>query len=107
MSWRRGVAAMSGSQGSLTNSLGFRIPRLHEGKLFVKETFRDKFFQSGAHQIIDNIRANIDDLQAFKMDIALFALARTCISASGVYSAASVPHDTLGSGGVTIWVFID
>ena len=30
---------------------------------FVEKTFRGKFFQSGVHQIIDNIRANIDDLQ--------------------------------------------
>jgi len=52
---------------------------------FVQETFRGKFFQSGVHQIIDNIRLNIDDLQGYKKDIALFALAKTCISGSGSY----------------------
>ena len=52
---------------------------------FVQETFRAKFFQSGVHQIIDNIRLNIDDLQGYKKDIALFALAKTCISGSGSY----------------------
>jgi adenine-specific DNA-methyltransferase len=52
---------------------------------FVQETFRGKFFQSGVHQIIDNIRANIDDLQGYKKDIALFALAKSCISGSGSY----------------------
>jgi len=52
---------------------------------FVQETFRGKFFQSGVHQIIDNIRLNIDGLQTFKKDIALFALAKTCVSGSGSY----------------------
>ncbi|MDP8237862.1 MAG: DNA adenine methylase, partial [Candidatus Hatepunaea meridiana] len=52
---------------------------------FVQETFRGKFFQSGVHQIIDNIRANIDDVKGYKKDIALFALGKTCISAAGSY----------------------
>ena len=52
---------------------------------FVQETFRGKFFQSGVHGIIDNIRLNIDGLQGYKKDIALFALGKTCISGSGSY----------------------
>jgi hypothetical protein len=52
---------------------------------FVEKTFRGKFFQSGVHQIIDNIRLNIDDLQGYKKDIALFALAKTSVSGSGGY----------------------
>ena len=41
--------------------------------------------QSSVHHIIDNIRANINTLQGFKRDIALFALGKTCISGSGSY----------------------
>ena len=52
---------------------------------FVQETFRSKFFQSGVHLIIDNIRANINVLKGYKKDIALFALGKTCISGSGSY----------------------
>jgi len=52
---------------------------------FVQETFRGKFFQSGVHAIIDNIRFNIDQLKGYKKDIALFALGKTCISAAGSY----------------------
>ena len=58
-------------------------PRFHEGKLFVQKTFRGKFFQSGVHGIIDNIRTNIDYLQGYKKDIALFAIAKTCVSGAG------------------------
>ena len=52
---------------------------------FVEKTFHGKFFQSGVHQIIDNIRENINNLNGFKRDISLFALGKTCISASGSY----------------------
>jgi adenine-specific DNA methylase len=52
---------------------------------FVQETFRGKFFQSGVHQIIDNVRENVNYLKGFKKDIALFALGKTCISSSGSY----------------------
>ncbi len=52
---------------------------------FVQNTFRGKFFQSGVHGIIDNIRANIYDVNGYKKDIALFALGKTCISAAGSY----------------------
>ena len=52
---------------------------------FVQETFRSKFFQSGVHQIIDNVRANINVLKGYKRDIALFALGKACISGSGSF----------------------
>ncbi len=52
---------------------------------FVQETFRGKFFQTGVHPIIDTIRANIDDLKGYKKNIALFALAKTCVSGAGSY----------------------
>ena len=52
---------------------------------FVQETFRGKFFQTGVHALIDNIRANIDALSGFKKDIALFTLGKTCTSAAGSF----------------------
>ena len=52
---------------------------------FVQETFRGKFFQTGVHALIDNIRSNIDALSGFKKDIALFALGKTCTSAAGSF----------------------
>ena len=52
---------------------------------FVQDTFRGKFFQTGVHALIDNIRSNIDNLSGYKKDIALFALAKTCTSASGSF----------------------
>jgi len=52
---------------------------------FVQTTFRGKFFQSGVHPLIDTIRANIEGLKGYKKDIALFALGKSCISASGSY----------------------
>ncbi|MBC8204107.1 MAG: DNA adenine methylase, partial [FCB group bacterium] len=52
---------------------------------FVQETFRGKFFQTGVHALIDNIRVNIDALSGFKKDLALFALGKTCISAAGSF----------------------
>ena len=52
---------------------------------FVQETFRGKFFQTGVHTLIDNLRANIDALSGFKKDIALFALGKTCTSAAGSF----------------------
>ena len=52
---------------------------------FVQDTFRGKFFQTGVHALIDNIRKNIDNLSGYKKDIALFALAKTCTSASGSF----------------------
>jgi len=52
---------------------------------FIQETFRGKFFQSGVHALIDNIRANTDSLSGYKKDLALFALGKTCISAAGIF----------------------
>jgi len=52
---------------------------------FVQETFRGKFFQTGVHALIDNIRANIDSLSGYKKDLALFTLGKTCISAAGSF----------------------
>ena len=67
------------------NELGDLLKANPKAGDFVQETFRGKFFQSGVHHIIDNIRLNIDDLQGYKKDIALFALAKTCVSGSGSY----------------------
>jgi adenine-specific DNA-methyltransferase len=50
---------------------------------FVQKTFKGIFFSSGVHRIIDNIRANIDELSGYKKDIALFALGRACLSGKG------------------------
>lgn len=52
---------------------------------FVQDTFRGKFFQTGVHALIDNIRSNIDNLSGYKKDIALFTLAKTCTAASGSF----------------------
>ena len=52
---------------------------------FVQETFRGKFFQTGVHALIDNIRANINALSGFKKDLALFTLGKTCTSAAGSF----------------------
>ncbi|MBC8203887.1 MAG: DNA adenine methylase, partial [FCB group bacterium] len=52
---------------------------------FVYDTFKGKFFQTGVHALIDNIRANIDALAGFKKDLALFALGKTCISANASF----------------------
>ncbi|MBM4433326.1 MAG: DNA methyltransferase, partial [Chloroflexi bacterium] len=64
---------------------------------FVQTTFRGKFFQTGVHPLIDNIRANIDNLKGYKKDIALFALGKTCISAAGSYGHFA--SSSRGSGG--------
>ncbi|MBI5788966.1 MAG: DNA adenine methylase, partial [Candidatus Schekmanbacteria bacterium] len=50
---------------------------------FVQKTFKGIFYAPGVHKIIDNIRANIDDLSGYKKDIALFALVRACLSGKG------------------------
>ncbi|MEN6358265.1 MAG: DNA adenine methylase [Armatimonadota bacterium] len=50
---------------------------------FVRDNFKGLFFASGVHAIIDTIRANINKLDGFKKDIALFALGKTCLSGKG------------------------
>ncbi|MHB9038327.1 MAG: DNA adenine methylase [Armatimonadota bacterium] len=60
---------------------------------FVRENFRGLFFASGVHAIIDTIRANIDKLEGFKKDIALFALGKTCISGKGGFGHFSSSTD--------------
>ncbi len=50
---------------------------------FVQDNFKGLFFAKGVHAAIDNIRTNIDDLRGYKKDIALFALAKACISGKG------------------------
>ena len=50
---------------------------------FVRDHFKGIFFAQGVHEVIDQIRANIDKLEGYKKDIALFALGKTCLSAKG------------------------
>lgn len=60
---------------------------------FVRDNFKGLFFASGVHAIIDNIRANIDKIDGFKKDIALFALGKTCLSAKGGFGHFSSSTD--------------
>ena len=57
----------------------------HSGvKTFVQEKFGDLFFKPGVHKWIDIIRSNIEISQhGYQEDIALFALARTCVTCRG------------------------
>jgi len=50
---------------------------------FVQDNFKGLFFAKDVHAAIDNIRTNIDSLRGYKKDIALFALAKACISGKG------------------------
>ena len=50
---------------------------------FVRDNFKGIFFAKGVHGLIDTIRANIDKLEGYKKDIALFALGKTCMSGKG------------------------
>ncbi|MDK9699951.1 MAG: DNA adenine methylase [bacterium] len=52
---------------------------------FVQDNFKGLFFAKGVHALIDQIRANIDDLRGYKKDIALFALAKACLNGKGGY----------------------
>ncbi len=54
-----------------------------KARTFVQDNFKGLFFAKGVHAAIDNIRTNIDDLRGYKKDIALFALAKACISGKG------------------------
>jgi adenine-specific DNA-methyltransferase len=47
---------------------------------FVREHFDGLFFEPGVHAVIDQVRASVEALSGFKKDIALFALAKTCMS---------------------------
>jgi len=47
---------------------------------FVRDHFDGIFFEPGVHAVIDQVRANAERLDGFKKDIALFALAKTCMS---------------------------
>ncbi|MHB9037071.1 MAG: DNA adenine methylase [Armatimonadota bacterium] len=60
---------------------------------FVRDNFKGIFFASGVHGIIDQIRANIDKLEGYKKDIALFALGKTCLSGKGGFGHFSSSTD--------------
>ena len=47
---------------------------------FVAENFQDLYFNEGVHAVIDQLRANIEGLESYRKDIALFALGKTCIT---------------------------
>jgi len=57
----------------------------HSGvRTFVREKFGELFFKPGVHRWIDIIRSNIEISQhGYQRDIALFALARTCVTCRG------------------------
>jgi adenine-specific DNA-methyltransferase len=67
------------------------LSRKRKAGTFVRDHFKGIFFASGVHGVIDNIRANINKLEGFKKDIALFALGK------------GTPF-TLFSTGLSIWV---
>ena len=50
---------------------------------FVKKTFKNIYYAKGVHEIIDNVRVNIDKLKGYKKHIAFFSLGKTCITAKG------------------------
>ncbi len=54
-----------------------------KAETFVRDKFKGIFFANGVHGLIDTIRANIDKLDGYKKDIALFALGKTCMSGKG------------------------
>lgn len=56
---------------------------------FVRDNFKGKYFSPEVHGRIDSIRTNIDELKGYEKDLALFALARTCM--------ASTDHGHFGS----------
>lgn len=57
----------------------------------VRDKFKELFFADGVHEVIDTIRANIDKLSGYKKDIALFALAKTCIVGKGGFGHFATP----------------
>jgi len=60
---------------------------------FVRDNFKGIFFAEGVHRVIDTIRANINVLSAYKKDIALFALGKTCMSGKGGFGHFSSSTD--------------
>lgn len=61
---------------------------------FVRENYSGIYFHPGIHARIDIIRTNIDNLKGYKKDLALFALARTCIQATDHGHFSSRKPDT-------------
>lgn len=64
-----------------------------KAKTFVRDNFNGLFFANGVHGIIDQIRTNLDKLEGFKKDIALFALGKTCLSGKGGFGHFSSSTD--------------
>ncbi|MEN6521117.1 MAG: DNA adenine methylase [Armatimonadota bacterium] len=60
---------------------------------FVRDNFKGIFFAKGVHGVIDQIRANADNLEGYKKDIALFALGKTCMSGKGGFGHFSSSTD--------------
>ena len=58
------------------------IPKSNAGD-FIQRNFKNTFFTPEVLNILDGLRANIDNLSGYKKDIALFALGKTCISGKG------------------------
>lgn len=46
---------------------------------FVRDNFTGLYFPEGVHAGIDEVRANVNALEGYKKDIALFALGKACI----------------------------
>jgi adenine-specific DNA-methyltransferase len=63
---------------------------------FVRDNFKGIFFAEGVHAVIDQIRANCDDLAGYKKDIALFCLGKTCLGGKGGFGHFSA--STVSSG---------
>jgi adenine-specific DNA-methyltransferase len=62
----------------------------------VRDNFKGIFFAEGVHAVIDQIRANCDDLAGYKKDIALFCLGKTCLGGKGGFGHFSA--STVSSG---------
>ena len=61
---------------------------------FVQKNFNGIYFAKGVHSIIDTIRANIDNLDGYKKDTALFALGKTCITGKGGFGHFTTTQGT-------------
>lgn len=60
---------------------------------FVRDNFEGVFFANGVHELIDTVRANIDGLDGYQQDIALFALGKTCLGAKGGFGHFTSTQD--------------